>query len=155
MNKSSNRGITLIALVVTIAILLIFAGVTLQVFFMDGNILQIADGAVENSQKAQIEEKLNIQIANYRAEKIINPKLTIEDFWQKLVQAGLINTPADITIEVIEENKIVEAKNRELKTNLVAKLATTAPVKLVTQGTKQVAQNAQQVATINRVPNST
>ncbi len=144
----SNYGITLIALVVTIAVLLILAGVSANLLFTDGNILQIAQASVESHKKAQIEEKLSIEIVNYKAEKLLNPKLNIEDFWQKLVQAGLINSPADITKEVIkEENKIVEANNKKKQTSLVAKLATTTPIKLASQVTNQVAQNIQQTLT--------
>ena len=172
-----NQGITLIALVVTIAVLLILAGVTVNLLFAENSILQIAEMSVENHKKAQIEEKLSIEIANYKAEKIINPKLTIEDFWQKLVQAGIINSPADITKEVIrEENKVVEATNKQNsvgktyketnpndmltkenslnvinqqeKTTLVAKLATTLPVKLVAQNAEQTVADQKETYTI-------
>ena len=142
MKKSNNYGITLVALVVTIAILLILAGVTLQILFNNGNILQIANNAVEGSKKAQIEEKFNIEIANYRAEKIINPELTIEDFWKKLVQAGIINSPADIT------KVVVEANDKNIQSVLLAKLATTTTAKLAARSTEQTVANQKETYTI-------
>ena len=57
--KFSN-GITLIALVITIIVLLILAGVSISMLSGDNGILQKATTAKENSDKSQIEEKIKL-----------------------------------------------------------------------------------------------
>ena len=58
INKSS--GITLIALVVTIIVLLILAGISVQMLTGDNGILQRAGQAKENTDKAQLEEQVKL-----------------------------------------------------------------------------------------------
>ena len=62
--KSSN-GITLIALVITIIVLLILAGISISMLSGDNSILQKSTTAKQNSEKAQIEER--IQLAYHSA----------------------------------------------------------------------------------------
>ena len=57
-NKSS--GITLIALVVTIIVLLILAGISIQMLTGDNGILTRAGQAKENTDKAQLEEQVKL-----------------------------------------------------------------------------------------------
>ena len=60
--KTRNRGVTLIALVVTIIVLLILAGVTISALSGDNGILQNAGKAKEETEQAEKEEikKLNM-----------------------------------------------------------------------------------------------
>ena len=55
--KTSNRGITLIALVITIIVLLIFAGVTIAILTGENGILAQASKAKERTNKSQKEEE--------------------------------------------------------------------------------------------------
>ena len=57
--KSTN-GITLIALVITIIVLLILAGISISMLSSDNGILQKATTAKENSEKTQIEERIKL-----------------------------------------------------------------------------------------------
>ena len=58
MKKTRNaKGITLIALVITIIILLILAGITLNILLGEGGIIQQAEQARDEWERAEIEEK--------------------------------------------------------------------------------------------------
>ena len=56
-NKKRSNGITLIALVVTIIVLLILAGISIQMLTGDNGILQRAAEAKENTEQSQLEEQ--------------------------------------------------------------------------------------------------
>ncbi len=85
--KSTNKGITLIALVVTIIILLILAGVTLVSLTGEKGLIKEARTAKELSEKAALEEQ--VELAIIKAE-------------QKHRDPGL-----DDVIEEIKNNKVI------------------------------------------------
>ena len=60
VGKSKNKGITLIALVITIIVLLILAGVTIATLTGDNGILTQAQNAKERTEEAEKEEKTNL-----------------------------------------------------------------------------------------------
>ena len=60
INKKQNKGITLIALVVTIIILIILSGVSIGLLTTNGGIFQIAKDQKEEQTKAQILEELEL-----------------------------------------------------------------------------------------------
>ena len=53
----NNKGITLVALVVTIIILIILAGISINLVLGDNGIITIAKKAKENTELAKIEEE--------------------------------------------------------------------------------------------------
>ena len=55
-----EKGITLIALVVTIIVLIILAGVSINMLVGDNGIITQAQKAKENMETAQIEEQKNL-----------------------------------------------------------------------------------------------
>lgn len=57
MLRKNNRGITLIALVVTIIVLLILAGISISMLTGQNGILNRASEAKEKNERAQKEEK--------------------------------------------------------------------------------------------------
>ena len=57
MNKKKEKGITLIALVITIIVLLILAGVTISALSGDNGILTRAKEAKEKTEQAQKDEE--------------------------------------------------------------------------------------------------
>ena len=59
-----ERGITLIALVVTIVVLLILAGVSIKMLTGDNGILNKANEATEENRKQTAAEKMNLKITN-------------------------------------------------------------------------------------------
>ena len=70
----NKKGITLIALVVTIIILLILAGVALSLVAGENGILGRTVNAREKTIKAQYEEELNLVIASMRADAMYERK---------------------------------------------------------------------------------
>jgi len=94
MNQKNQKGITLIALVVTIIILLILAGVTINMVL--GN-----DGIIEQAQQAklaQIDEQIKEELEIWKAEKEIEARggekaRTEKQFFEDLYEKELIDDP--------------------------------------------------------------
>ena len=63
--KIYEKGITLIALVITIIVLLILAGVTLSIVF-NGGIINKSQTAVDKYSEESAREKLSLAIFNYK-----------------------------------------------------------------------------------------
>ena len=66
MILKSQKGITLIALVITIIVLLILASVSIAMLTGNNGILQKAETAKESSAEAEGEEKINLAILKKR-----------------------------------------------------------------------------------------
>ena len=71
--KNNNKGITLIALVVTIIVLLILAGVSIAMLTGENGILKNAKTAQENSAKGSLDEAAKIAVGNILTEKLAWP----------------------------------------------------------------------------------
>lgn len=99
--KGKSKGITLVALIVTIIILLILAGITLGYIFGKNGILQYLGRAVDNTIEAQEQE-----------DKALN-KLYSQIFIAT-------NGNSQITINIEDLNKIIDEKV-ELKITQIEK----------------------------------
>ncbi len=64
----SNRGITLIALVITIIVLLILAGVSFSLMAGSDGILGKASNATDQTKKATAKEQVELLLADYKAD---------------------------------------------------------------------------------------
>ena len=64
----NNKGITLVALVVTIIVLIILAGVSINLVLGDNGIIIIAKKAKENTELAKTEEETNLNEIYYQLE---------------------------------------------------------------------------------------
>ncbi|MGN1298007.1 MAG: leucine-rich repeat domain-containing protein [Clostridia bacterium] len=67
--EKEGKGITLIALVITIIVLLILAGVTILALTGENGILTQANNAKEQNNRAQSEEEVKLAIANLKIEE--------------------------------------------------------------------------------------
>ena len=85
----NQRGITLIALVITIIVLLILAGVTIATLTGDNGILAQASRAKQESQKASIIEQIRLDIMEKQTEN--EGIIYDEDFYQILENYGSIS----------------------------------------------------------------
>ena len=83
-----NRGITLIALVITIIVLLILAGVSIAMLTGENGIITKAREAKEKTEKATWEERIDLAIIEAEGEKR-NP--TLEDVIDKLYDNDIID----------------------------------------------------------------
>ena len=67
----TNKGITLIALVITIIVLLILAGVSIAMLTGDNGILTRANDASDDSKRAEIADKVNMAIQSAYADAVV------------------------------------------------------------------------------------
>ena len=74
--KKKQKGITLIALVITIIILLILAGISIVMLTKENGILTKASIAKEETKKAQYKEEIGLIIAEKKIEKLNNTEET-------------------------------------------------------------------------------
>ena len=77
MKIKQTKGITLIALVITIIILLILAGVTITMLTGDNGILKQATNARETNSKAEFEEQVKLAVIASRVNDTANIDLKI------------------------------------------------------------------------------
>ena len=68
----NNKGITLIALVITIIVLLILAGVSIAMLTGENGILTRANDASDDSKKAEIAEKVNMAMQSAYADAVVD-----------------------------------------------------------------------------------
>ena len=69
MDKNRSKGITLIALVVTIIVLLLLAGISVQMLTGDNGILQRAGEAKKKTETVGLKEEAQIAVLNRKIEK--------------------------------------------------------------------------------------
>jgi len=70
--KNNQRGITLIALVITIIVLLILAGVSIAILTGDNGILRQANRAKDKYSASEVREKLELAISEAKTDQYIN-----------------------------------------------------------------------------------
>lgn len=75
-----QSGITLIALVVTIIVLIILAGVSISMLVGDNGIITQAQNAQRETEEAEAREKLEMALLDLQTEKYTNPNYNDEQF---------------------------------------------------------------------------
>ena len=86
-----ERGITLIALVITIIVLLILAGVSISLVLGDNGVLTKATGAIVENRAAAVEEERDMWKADQEISNIVegsSPAETLEDLLERLGPNG-------------------------------------------------------------------
>ena len=106
--KKTEKGITLVALVVTIVVLLILAGVSINTVLGDDGIIQKAKEKAETTRRASAEEEMNRLVLEYQLAK--NDE-TLESFLQEKVTEGRIDGVTDNGDGTITITKKVEGKD--------------------------------------------
>ena len=101
MKKTNENAITLVALVITIIVLLILAGVSIQAITNTG-LFANAKKAKDESMKGQLKEAISLAIQSIQTEEIYKGNsVTLET----LAGGQLEEALTDITAE-LEENEI-------------------------------------------------
>ena len=108
MKTKEMKGITLVALVVTIVVLLILAGVSINTVLGDDGIIKKAKEAAEATKRASAEEEMNRLVLEYQLAK--NDE-TLESFLQEKVTEGRIDGVTDNGDGTITITKKVEGKD--------------------------------------------
>ncbi len=80
----NNKGITLIALVITIIVLLILAGVSIAMLTGNNGILSQSQNAVNDTERAEVVERINMELQAAYAEALSSD--TVLDFSKELTQ---------------------------------------------------------------------
>ena len=97
ISSKEERGITLIALVVTIVVLLILAGITISLVFGSNGVIQKAQDSKEQTEIGEMREKLEIAKVPVYADG--NGSYKVQDYWDRIESEGLI---ADKTVDIID-----------------------------------------------------
>ncbi len=114
-HKKKQNGITLIALVITIIILLILAGITIVTLTGENGILNKANTAQEETKKKEYEEILKLIANDLRGDKIINDwnnKTYLDEFEKEIskqekLKDAQINRINDETLIIVTKEKYV------------------------------------------------
>ena len=106
----NNKGITLIALVITIIVLLILAGVSIAMLTGNNGILTQANTAKSDTANAEVAEKINMQLQAFKADIMAYGSIkaaTLTDARTALGSEYSINTSANpVTITHTSTSKV-------------------------------------------------
>lgn len=112
----NRKGITLIALVITIIVLLILAGVTIATLTGDNGILTQAGKAKEKNTQAEIAEKIKLAVMSVKINSDILDDVTREELKEELMQllpnAKTNDIDTDLEIEIDDYKYLI---NRNLR----------------------------------------
>ena len=126
-NLESKRGITLIALVITIIILLLLAGISINMITSQDGILNKATKAKEETSIANLKEKVELAVTEWNLEKESNDSYTttLEEYLESKdeIASAKLSEPltwisGDTVITISEGNKVtVGNKSKNLVKN--------------------------------------
>lgn len=133
--KYKDGGITLIALVVTIVVLLILAGISLNLVIGNNGIINKAKDAKEETRAASVEEEKNLWRLDVESDKyggssnaktlnelvddLLSRKLVTEEERQTILDTGKVKIGSKL-IEFMTDDEIPTIVNTEKKTAMTA-----------------------------------
>ena len=109
---NNKKGITLIALVVTVVVLIILAGVSINAVIGDDGIIKKAQNSANLTKEAEVKESINRTILEFY---LTNDYETLEDFLKAKAEDGSIDSVtknADGTLTVKKGNYSVTVENK-------------------------------------------
>lgn len=89
MKTKEMKGITLIALVITIVVLLILAGVSINLLLGDNGIITKAKEAKDSYSKSAVKEKVGFLLNEYEIDKATGENAEFAKFLRKNLQVGV------------------------------------------------------------------
>ena len=98
-----QKGITLIALVITIIVLLILAGVSINMISGDDGIVSRASAAKEKTIIAEDNEKINLTLSEYKLLKASSSTQTLEELFESKEWCDSV-TLEENTMQVVMAN---------------------------------------------------
>ena len=108
MKTKEMKGITLITLVITIVVLMILAGVSINTVLGDDGIIKKAKEAAETTKRVSAEEEMNRLVLEYQLAKSDE---NFEDFLQEKINEGRINGATDNGDGTVTISKRVDGKD--------------------------------------------
>ena len=139
MNKRvKEKGITLIALIVTIIILIILAGITIGTLTGDNGIIKQAQTAKTETERSDIEEKINVIVIDNSKEREMDKDKLISDFENKLPDGKEI-VDSDNLIYIIypEYSFEVDIETGDVKQTEIERVEDETPWELAGSGTEE------------------
>ena len=115
--KKSSEGITLISLVITIAVLIILAGVSVSAILGDDGIINKAQESANLAKNSEAKEIINRTILEFR---LTDGYDTLEDFLKTKVSTGKIDSVinnGDGTLNVSKNGYTVTVENKTKSSN--------------------------------------
>ena len=110
-----NKGITLIALVITIIVLLILAGVTIATLTGENGILTRANDSKKQTEIASVKEQAQLDIANWIAERLENGEdTTLDDATIKNIIETANASNTDKYYKELQSDKIITPSGYEI-----------------------------------------
>ena len=109
---NNKKGITLIALVVTVVVLIILAGVSINAVIRDDGIIKKAQNSANLTKEAEVKEAINRTILEFY---LTNDYETLEDFLKAKAEDGSIDSVtknADGTLTVKKGEYSVTVENK-------------------------------------------
>lgn len=118
VNKANNHAITLIALIITIIILLILAGVTINILLGDNGLFNTAKDAADRYRRSEISEKLLVAIADLQAQKL--GRATLEDITQEWIDSKMQGYECTVKDDITTNTKIIKVeKDGKIETFII------------------------------------
>lgn len=106
-----NRGITLIALVVTIVVLLILAGVTISIVFGDNGVISKAQEAALQTKIESVKEKVALEMVDLETDSTLtgNPLTaeTIIEHFENLDWVGSATKESEDIVRIISTDSVI------------------------------------------------
>lgn len=110
--KYGKKGITLISLVVTIIVLLILAGITINMLFGENGLLNRATDTTEEYSKAEAKEKVELLLSEYVIDKATGENDNFANFLRKNLQVGVSENDDNTYSFMLGEWQVVTDENR-------------------------------------------
>ena len=106
-----NYGITLISLVVTIIVLLILAGITINMLFGENGLLNRTTEATEEYSKSEVRERVELLLSEYTIERATGENTDFAKFLRKNLQVGVAQNEDDTYSFMLGEWQVVTTEN--------------------------------------------
>ena len=159
-----NKGITLIALVITIIILIILAGISISIVFGQDGLIQKAKGGANSYTEKASEEFVALKIQEWKMENA-GTGISLFDYFAKKALTGEVEI--DESVQQTDENNIGIVKNgyisiidkngNIIETQKIGPRPTidTSSIKVTLQDGTEIANNSQEVGTPLKIAFST
>ena len=93
INIRKDSGITLVALVVTIVVLLILSGISIKAVTGKNGVVKSAQTATDDAEKACMEERIDQAILSAETK---NKNTTLDDVINELINRNIIKSKSDV-----------------------------------------------------------
>ena len=113
-----QTGITLIALVITIVVLLVLAAVSINTLFNDNGIINSASKSGDKYKMEAVREQIEAERVNWEADRVVDNTKKVEDFFDALEKADIIDSAKE---DVGEPETTTEGKNEVTKYEITTK----------------------------------